>query len=833
MRTRDTTIARQLMTLMLLTTAMVLTLTWAIFISYQLYNTRLASTAKLRTLAQVIATNSTASLAFQDIDDARDILSALRAEPTVTHAALYDNNGAVFATYPASMPAADLPRRAPPDGYRFAAAALVAAEPVVQAGSGRLGTLYLQADMRFGAGQVLAYTGMAAIGLAGALLFAYLISRVLQRKISAPILALAETSRAISDRRDYSVRVPHVDVAELGMLSAAFNQMLAQIQEQHLTLRTQLDRLNLLNTISRAIAERQDLQSIFLVVLQNLEASLGVDAGCVLLCTGTEGKLRVVAGRVRDGVLPEGWQPSDGAQVPESAIGKSTTTELCYLRDLASASPPFLKAAAGTGLRALVSAPLMAEHKVLGVLLSARRQPDSFSEAEIEFLRQLSEHVALAAHQGQLYSELQSAYEEVRHSQQAVMQQERLKALGQIASGVAHDINNAMSPIALYAEALLEREQNLTARGREYLVTIQRAIEDVAETVARMREFYRKREPQLVLGRVNLNALVTQAVELTRPRWSDMPQERGIVVTLRTHLTADLPEIMGAESEIRDALTNLIFNAVDAMQEGGSLTIATRVVAERPSSEESVRHVYLEVTDTGVGMDEETRRRCLEPFFTTKGERGTGLGLAMVFGMIQRHSAEIEIDSVPAKGSTVRLIFAPAEAASVAMSTAPAPRQGRPLKLLIIDDDPLVIESLQSVLVNEGNEVSAATGGQQGIDMFTASLANDTDTPFEAVITDLGMPYVDGRKVALAVKTASPDTPVILLTGWGQRLLTDNEIPDGVDRVLSKPPKLRELRAMLAELAGTNSTASLAMPLSAPAAVPASLPKTSRRNGGL
>jgi signal transduction histidine kinase/ActR/RegA family two-component response regulator len=660
------------------------------------------------------------------------------------------------------------------------------------------------------------------------LLFAYLISRVLQRKISDPILALAETSRAISERQDYSVRVPHVDVAELGTLSTAFNQMLAQIQQQHLTLHTQLDRLNLLNTISRAIAERQDLRSIFLVVLQNIETSLGVDAGCVLLPTGSEGKLRVVASRARPDSLPNSWRPHDETQVPESEFGKSLTTEIHYLPDIASSEHPFLQDAVSTGLRAYVTAPLLAEHNVLGVLVSARRQPNSFSEGEIEFLRQLSGHVALAANQAQLYSNLQSAYEEVRHSQQAVMQQERLKALGQIASGVAHDINNAMSPIALYAEALLEREQNLTPRGREYLVTIQRAIEDVAETVARMREFYRKREPQLVLARVNLNALVTQAVELTRPRWSDMTQERGIVVTLQTHLTADLPDIMGAESEIRDALTNLIFNAVDAMQEGGSLTIATRVVTDQPASPESGRHVYLEVSDTGAGMDEETRRRCLEPFFTTKGERGTGLGLAMVFGMIQRHSAEIEIDSVPAKGSTVRLIFAPAEAAAVAMTSAPAARQGRPLKLLIIDDDPLVIESLQSVLVNEGNAVAAANGGQQGIDMFAASVAGNT--PFEAVITDLGMPYIDGRKVALAVKAASPITPVILLTGWGQRLRSDNEIPDGVDRVLSKPPKLRELRAVLAELSRTDTTALAPRPVSVPVAVNASVPTTSRRS---
>src|SRR3989337_2191055 len=162
------------------------------------------------------------------------------------------------------------------------------------------------------------------------------------------------------------------------------------------------------------------------------------------------------------------------------------------------------------------------------------------------------------------------------------MQQERLKALGQIASGVAHDINNAISPISLYAEALLEREPNLSDRGRRYVTTIQRAIEDVAGPVSRMREFYRQRGPQLRLARIALNQMVKQAVELTRPRWSDMPQERGVVVKLSLELAHDLPDVMGAEGDIRDALTNLIFNAVDAMPEVGTLTIRTGRVPHEP-----------------------------------------------------------------------------------------------------------------------------------------------------------------------------------------------------------------------------------------------------------
>ena len=261
--------------------------------------------------------------------------------------------------------------------------------------------------------------------------------------------------------------------------------------------------------------------------------------------------------------------------------------------------------------------------------------------------------MALASHQARLYGALQKAYDDLRQSQHTVMQQERLRALGQMASGIAHDINNAISPVSLYTESLLEREPNLSERARGYLETIQRAIDDVARTVARMREFYREREAQLTLERVALNSAIRQVVELTRPRWSDLPQQRGVMVDLQLDLTESLPDIMGAEHEIRDALTNLIFNAVDAMPGGGTLTVRTRTVADP----DAMDHSIIEVSDTGIGMDEDTRRRCLEPFYTTKGERGTGLGLAMVYGMVQRHSAEIEIASEVGRGTTVRLKF--------------------------------------------------------------------------------------------------------------------------------------------------------------------------------
>lgn len=806
-RRSDAPIQKQLMTVIVLTSAAVLILTWAIFISYELYNLRRAVVSQFSTLSAVTARNSTAALAFDNANDATETLMALSAEPRITVAALYDRAGLIFARYPQAA-SDDLPSSTPPDGYRFEDRFLIGVEPVIEGAGHRLGTLYVQADMRFIRTQLLAYTGMAIVGLGGALLLAYFISKLLQGRISSPILALAETARAISERRDYSVRAVRADGAELGALTDAFNQMLAEVQGHEITLREnaqrqrlQLDRLDLLNRITRAIGERQDLPSIFRVVLHNLDVNLSVDVGCVLLHAEDDTELHVAAVRAKTDFASLRLVAGETRLPLVDNLQQALRGSLIYEPDLSTIDDAFARMFSEAGLHSLVKAPLAAERSVFGVLFAARAKADSFTADERDFLRQLSEHVALAAHQARLYGDLQLAYEEARQSQQVVMQQERLKALGQIASGVAHDINNAISPISLYAEALLEREPNLTDRGRRYLGTIQRAIEDVAGTVSRMREFYRQRETQLVLARIALNELVKQAVELTRPRWSDIPQERGIVVKLSLELASDLPDVMGAEGEIRDALTNLIFNAVDAMPDGGTLTIRTSKITNTAATpvEVATTAVHLEVSDTGMGMDDETRRRCLEPFYTTKGERGTGLGLSMVFGMVQRHSAELEIESTVGVGTTVRLIFAAAGTAHGPAVSLPGPRQEVPLNLLIVDDDPLIIETLNEILTVEGNRVTIATGGQEGIDMFLSALHRDES--FDAVITDLGMPYVDGRRVAAAVKAASPGTPVIMLTGWAQRLRADDEIPRDVDRVLAKPPRLRELRALLSELA--------------------------------
>jgi CheY-like chemotaxis protein len=269
-----------------------------------------------------------------------------------------------------------------------------------------------------------------------------------------------------------------------------------------------------------------------------------------------------------------------------------------------------------------------------------------------------------------------------------------------------------------------------------------------------------------------------------------MPQERGIVVNVETQLQPDLPNILGAESELRDALTNLLLNAVDALPEGGLVTMRTRVDARN-------EQVILEVQDNGVGMTETTRSRCLEPFFTTKGERGTGLGLSMVFGMVQRHGGELEVESELGRGTIMRLTFPKSPTALTAREqTLKLPT--RKLRILLIDDDPMLLRSLRDALELDEHEVVTAEGGQLGIDAFSAEIKSGRS--FDAVITDLGMPHVDGRKVATKIRTMGGNVPIIMLTGWGHRLIATADQPEHVDRVLSKPPKMADLRSTLAEL---------------------------------
>lgn len=558
-----------------------------------------------------------------------------------------------------------------------------------------------------------------------------------------------------------------------------------------LKVQVQLYRTELLNQIARAIDERRELEGIYAALFERLEGEFSIALAAVFSRVDRSSLIRLeYAGsagieKLNSSSLVLGSE----LDVDSEGVKSCLLGELVYEANLSRASAEFEIEIARSGLGSLVLVPLQTGGEVFGFLLVARSSVDGFDTGECEFLSQVGEHVALAVSHAKLLNSLKSAYEELREAQNTALQQERLRVLGQMASGIAHDINNAISPVSLYTESLLIREMGLSPSGRKQLETIQLAVDDVAGTVARMREFYRPQSDSANRSIVDLAQLAKQAIELTRARWRDLPQKAGVKIDIVTSFPSAVPCVNVVEGEVRDAIVNLILNAIDAMPDGGELAVTTGAHVLSSGTQE----VTLEVRDAGLGMDDETRRRCIEPFFTTKGERGSGLGLSMVFGCVQRHQGSLKVESYLGEGTRVRMSFpACMPGASVQSEPNSGGQMNMSRKLLLIDDDAFVLRAIGATLSHLGHTVTEVQSGEEGLAVFHAELSGE---PFAAVITDLGMPGLDGRAVAQRVKELSPRTPVLMLTGWGRRMEEEGDLPFGVDALVSKPPR----RAALVE----------------------------------
>ena len=397
--------------------------------------------------------------------------------------------------------------------------------------------------------------------------------------------------------------------------------------------------------------------------------------------------------------------------------------------------------------------------------------------------RDLTERKAAAADLLETNVKLEKALNELRQTQNQIVQQERLRALGEMASGVAHDFNNALSSVLGFSEAILMYPEVLDDKEQtmEFIQMINTAAKDGANVVSRLSEFYRQREATETLVPVNLNKLIEGTISLTAPRWRAQAQANGVHIDVATEL-ADVPDVPGAEAELRQGLTNLIFNAVDAMPRGGTITIRTSL---------ATGSVLIEVSDQGTGMSEETARRCLEPFFTTKGQRGTGLGLAMVYGLIQRHHGDISIHSVLGEGTTLRILL-PIDASAVAgpSETGIDSRSGPRLRVLVVENEPMVRKVITDYLKVDGHQVTSLEDGPEALEALA-----DADL----VITDKVLGKMSGVQLAAAIKSARPELPVILLTGFGDSAEADL-MPQGVARVVTKPFTLADFRRALAEV---------------------------------
>ena len=435
------------------------------------------------------------------------------------------------------------------------------------------------------------------------------------------------------------------------------------------------------------------------------------------------------------------------------------------------------------GIVTYLGLPVKIRDSVVGVLAFHTTAPRRYSAAELAYLGSFADHAAIALDNGHLYDEAQRALADLRAMQERLVQGETLRALGELAGGAAHHLNNLLTVVVGRIQLL--RRTETEERVARPLEIIERAAKDGAEVVRRLQQFagMRRSTPPRA---VSLLDIVADVLEMTRGRWQDAARAAGIEIAVDTAL-APVPEVAGDPAALRELLTNLVLNAVDALPAGGRITIETRL-------DEGT--VALAVTDTGVGMPSDVRRRAHEPFFTTKGVKATGLGLSVAYGIARRHGGELTIQSEEGRGTTV-LVRLPARA-ETARATPPAPGERRgPLRILLVDDEDEVLRALAEMLASEGHTVVAAADAAEALRRL------DTDAGIELVVTDLVMPAMTGWELAAAVKARRPTLPVGILTGWGD--LPDSPVGGhaAVDFVLSKPVTLDALHEAIARLPHT------------------------------
>lgn len=439
----------------------------------------------------------------------------------------------------------------------------------------------------------------------------------------------------------------------------------------------------------------------------------------------------------------------------------------------------------GTG----VAVPVVQDGAPVGALWLGYAEAEPLSQQDLSVLSSIGMHFAVATKNAALFASRNAALEDLKAAQDKLVESEKLNAIGLIAHGVAHDFNNVLG-------AILGRVQLLKSQIRDpsllkHADVIEKAAVDGAETVRRIQEIGRQDKIDDFVA-VDLDEVVADVVELTQPRWHAAD---GPPVTLQIDRAGGEAVVAGNPHQLREVLVNLVHNAVDAMPAGGKLTLSTSV---RPSPSGGPPTCEVRVKDTGSGMPPEIIHRIFDPYFTTKGERGTGLGLSVSLSIVRRHGGDVDVVSEQAgaeRGTTFILTF-PRWEAPPAPLPAPA-RTGEQVvgraRVLVVDDEENIREILAEILMNGQHEVVTAADGAEALHRLRE---NDN---FDLVFTDLGLPGMNGYEVASEIKKIRPNLPVGLVTGWGATLDAEKARSHGVDLVISKPFRFEQVLSLVDE----------------------------------
>jgi signal transduction histidine kinase/CheY-like chemotaxis protein len=399
------------------------------------------------------------------------------------------------------------------------------------------------------------------------------------------------------------------------------------------------------------------------------------------------------------------------------------------------------------------------------------------------YLKNVETSAEQAAEAEKHVKELSHYITEQERIREQFSQMEKLSALGELASGVAHDFNNTLAGILGRAQ-LLQRtnDPEKIKRGLDIII---KTAEDGAKTVKRIQDFARQRRDH-DFELVSIDQILMDASEITRPRWKNCAEASNIHITVDLQIGSNAL-VMGDDSELREVLVNMVFNAIDAMPEGGALSLSTRTVNES---------VIVKVVDTGVGMYPEVRSRIFDPFFTTKGKAGLGLGLAVSFGIIRRHGGNIEVESQYGRGTEFRITLplakiadkgvavfeeSPETVSALPTPSACVPQQERGrMRLLVVDDEDFVRDLLGEILEGEQCEVYLAASGSEALSVFR-------EMEFDGVFTDVGMPGMSGWELAREIRRIDTRIPIAVITGWGEAVGSHEQKAAGVNWIVAKP----------------------------------------------
>ena len=420
---------------------------------------------------------------------------------------------------------------------------------------------------------------------------------------------------------------------------------------------------------------------------------------------------------------------------------------------------------------AIVVIPIILKDNVIGTLfLRSVRDNKFFNEREIKFLKVVARIAANALDNAFLYENLES-------TRLQLVQSERLRALGELATGVAHNFNNLLSGILGHTQMLLSKD--IDASIRERLQIVEKLVLDGGEIVRRIQEFTRLRTTK-DFSAVNLKDIINDVVRMTELKWSGGHNTSKIVLRVDAN-QMEIPIVDGNATELREVFINILFNAVDAMPNGGELRIRT---------ETNGKNVFVYFIDTGEGMSEETRKRVFDPFFTTKGSKGTGLGMSVAYGIINRHNGQISIDSELGIGTTVTVQLPVSEKVIKEIECNYGLRREERARILLIEDHKITLDVLAENLVNLGYYVQKVESGMAGIKIFKGG-------NYDIVITDVGLCDISGWTVSKKIKEISSHVPVVFITGWGNQLSSSQLKECGVDYVLTKPFRIEEISAII------------------------------------